>query len=520
MSRHLAGAALLLAGSAWAGTPYYLTDNFASIDGSRWTAAGSLAARSGLAAVDANGGSLVSRIPIPDGSGEAEVRMVIALGTSGGTFTAFVRATPDARTAAGAASGTYLALEMQNPQFDNAGRCLANFLLFESRGGSVSLLGAFQHACRNGMELRLAVHGGVALVWPDQATPMEFAVTAGGTGQPGIGAYGTPNGNAISLVQLGTIDRAAPAAIDPQTIGAAVFRTHVDLQWKGVAEPANGSGLAGYWIYRDGLYLGRTQETQFSDETVSAGEKHSYSIRAVNQHYNFSAPSTVTVSVPVPVLTPAGPLPFGLTPPPLPAPAPHAQLAEMAEAPRAPIVGTPQADSGGGLDPRRVGVRALGSYWGAAGEQIDMLSGNLNFSVPLIKAQNRGGWSVTFALSYNSQMWRLDGAGTWLLGKDVGYGLGWKLQAGSITPIWTAGGLIDHYLYTDSTGADYSLSQNSGGVWRSLEGVYVAYDANAGRLYFPDGSFWVMGCTSAGGEQDSGSRYPTQMEDTNGNYLS
>ncbi|MBZ5565472.1 MAG: hypothetical protein LAP13_24005, partial [Acidobacteriia bacterium] len=66
------------------------------------------------------------------------MRMVIALATSGGTFTAFVQATPDARTAAGAASGTYLALEMQNPQFDDAGRCLANFLLLESRSGSVS----------------------------------------------------------------------------------------------------------------------------------------------------------------------------------------------------------------------------------------------------------------------------------------------------------------------------------------------------------------------------------------------
>jgi hypothetical protein len=66
------------------------------------------------------------------------------------------------------------------------------------------------------------------------------------------------------------------------------------------------------------------------------------------------------------------------------------------------------ADSGGGLDPRRVGVRALGSYWGGAGEQIDTASGNVNFSLPLLKVQSRGGWGATFMLSYNSQMWRKD----------------------------------------------------------------------------------------------------------------
>jgi hypothetical protein len=70
----------------------------------------------------------------------------------------------------------------------------------------------------------------------------------------------------------------------------------------------------------------------------------------------------------------------------------------------------------------RTGVRSNGAYWGGAGEQIDMQSGNLNFSVPMVKALGRGGWSVTFAPSHNSQMWRQD-SGAWLLGADVGYGL-------------------------------------------------------------------------------------------------
>jgi len=58
-------------------------------------------------------------------------------------------------------------------------------------------------------------------------------------------------------------------------------------------------------------------------------------------------------------------------------------------------------------------------------------------------------------------------------------------------------------------------------VWSSTEGIYMWYDttANPARLYFPDGSFWVMGSTSGGTEQDAGTMYPTLMEDSNGNQV-
>src|SRR5581483_1675262 len=47
----------------------------------------------------------------------------------------------------------------------------------------------------------------------------------------------------------------------------------------------------------------------------------------------------------------------------------------------------------------------------------------------------------------------------------------------------------------------------------------VWYDYSTNQLHFKDGSYWVMGCTSAGTEQDAGTMYPTLMEDTNGNYI-
>jgi hypothetical protein len=384
--------------------------------------------------------------------------------------------------------GSYLALEMLNPQFDSAGNCMATFLLLQSTGGTVTSLAGFPHSCRNGMVVRLALHGGTALVWPDESTPMEFGVTPSGSGQPGIGIAAAPSGNSISQVELGAIDRTAPLAVSSQSIGVAAFRTRTDVQWQAVSLNSNGSGLDAYFIYRDGNYLLRTAATSFSDETVRPGDSHTYTIYTVSQHWDQSPAASITVASPVPA------------------------------PPTSPPTPPPGADSGNGMDPRRIGVRALATYWGGAGEQVDTDSGNVNFSVPLITAKSRGGWSVQFVLSYNSQMWRQDSSGPWLLEQDMGYGQGWKLQAGSIVPIWNTS-TIDHYLYTDATGAEYSLSVNTNNVWTSIEGTYVSFNSNAQKLYFTDGSFWVMGSISQE-PADQGTLYPTSIEDSNGNQLS
>src|SRR5579862_3178007 len=183
-------------------------------------------------------------------------------------------------------------------------------------------------------------------------------------------------------------------------------------------------------------------------------------------------------------------------------------------------VTTPPANA---IDPRRVGVRPNGSYWGAAGEQIDAMTGNVNYTASLFRAQGRAGTGVSFALNYNSQLWRQDPGGTWKLGEDVGYGFGWKLLAGSLTPVWSGWLALDHYVFVDSTGAEYRLdvpNTPTTGVWApSSGGLHIWYDSNVGRLYFPDGSFWVFGAVSGGTEQDAGTMYPTIMEDSNGNQI-
>lgn len=164
--------------------------------------------------------------------------------------------------------------------------------------------------------------------------------------------------------------------------------------------------------------------------------------------------------------------------------------------------------------PRRIGVKSTGSYWGAGGEQIDVRSGNLNYSIPLIQAKARGGLGLSLSLSYNSQMWKGTASGSELLGRDMGYGIGWILQAGSLRP-GAAGG----WVFTDGTGAEYALDMAAGVIWTSREGNFATYDEYASKLYFPDGSWWLMNVLAGATEPDAGTRYPSLMQDSNGNQI-
>ncbi len=63
------------------------------------------------------------------------------------------------------------------------------------------------------------------------------------------------------------------------------------------------------------------------------------------------------------------------------------------------------------------------------------------------------------------------------------------------------------------------MDVNTSGVWSSKEGIHIRYDAAANRVCFRDGSFLVMGATSAANEPDAGTKYPTTLQDTNGNQI-
>ena len=469
----------LLGSAAFAAYVYYYSDTLTTINASNWTQNGSVSATSsGLTATTGIGGSLISKVAVPDGSSQYEVKVTLALAASGGTYVSYLRASTNAMSGPAAPQGTYYSVELQNPTF-SGGNCSATLAVNKRVSNAVTVLSSTVVACQNGMTIRSVYSSGnllaPILVYVNNFLYLQVQDSSITSGQPGIGAFGTPAGNSIARVDLGPLDRVAPGAIAQSSIGSSVFPNRVDIQWPGVVDDANGIGLLGYKVTLDqdgdsDLF----PDPEFSDTTVQPGQSYQFVLWALDQHGNPSSAALVSG-----------------TPPPA-----------------------------GAIDPRRVGVRPTGSYWGGAGEQIDTLSGNLNFTMPLFKAMGRGGWGETFALGYNSQFWRQDQGGTWKMARDVGYGLGWRLQAGSLTPYYQVDWTLDHYLFIDSTGAEYRLTTNTSGVWTSSEGIYVSYDSNANRLYFNDGSFWVMGAISGGTEQDAGTMYPTVMEDSNGNQLS
>jgi RHS repeat-associated protein len=467
-------AVVVAAGSTLLATyAYYYTDSLTTIT-TNWTENGTLSAGAGgLTSSNSNGGSLISTVTVPDGTSNYEVKTTLTLAYSGGTYVTYLRASSNAMSGPAAAGTTY-AFEVQNPTFSGSG-CTATLAGYSIISGVVTLLSSTGIVCNTGMTVRSVITpNNQIVVYINNSEVLFVRNTAISSGQPGIGVRGAPSGNSISQVQLGAIYTGAPTMPPASEIGVSAYAADVQIQWPGASEAAAGPGVAFYNIYRNGTILADVGLAGTNQGFIDAGVSHSttytYSIVAVDYDLN-SSTDTIMVTTP-----PAG-----------------------------------------SADPRETGVRPNGSYWGGGGEQIDMLSGNLNYTMPIVKAMGRGGWSVGFNLTYNSQNWRQDPGGTWQLGDDVGYGYGWKLLAGSLLPFNTPTGVAE-YIYTDGTGAQYHLDQNSGGVWTS-KGIFVSYDATNTTLYFNDGSFWFMGATSAGTEWDAGTMYPTSMEDSNGNEI-
>jgi hypothetical protein len=471
-----AALALFLAAPLFGAYQYYYTDTLTGINLNNWYQNGTLTAgNTGLTSNDGLSGALISKLGVPGSPNDYEVRTTVNVTQYGGDFIHYLRASSDANRAP-AEAGSYYSVGLESVQMSSDHLIYtATLIIYKRVGGVLTQLASTVVGCPSGTEMRSIIRGSRLDVWVNGIWYLSVTDTSLPTGGPGIGVRNT-SVNTISRVDLGPLDTVAPSPVNAQSIATYALANSVDMQWQGADDGPNGIGVAHYLIYRGGAFLQETTTAEFTDATVAPGQTYQYAIAARDYHLNDSTQTSFSVTTP-----PAG-----------------------------------------SVKPRRIGVRPLGAYWGAAGEQIDTLSGNLNFTLPLVKAMGRNGWSANFGLSYNSQLWRQDPAATWKLGRDVGYGFGWRFQAGSLTPYWQDPWTIHHYLFVDSTGAEYRLgvSSSNGQVWSSQEGLYLTFDRVSNRLYFPDGSFWVMGCSSFGSEQDAGTRYPTVMEDSNGNQLS
>ena len=290
------------------------------------------------------------------------------------------------------------------------------------------------------------------------------------------------NGTLVSELQLGQLDTTPPNQIPASSISTTPSWNQINISWPAGSDGSNGIGIYGYQLYRNGQLLTTTTGLSYVDTAdIVPNTTYDYTLSVIDYHWNVTS---TNFTVQTPNVPTNGPFPSVIP------------------------------------DGRSVGTRPTGTYWGGTGENINVMSGNLNYVLPLLTAMGRGNSSVQFNLVYNSQNWGQNGSTQLNYGGDVGYGYGWQLLAGSITPVWNPGGLTaSYYLYTDSTGAQYHLNQDNNNVWSSSESAYIWFDANANVLHFRNGSFWNFGCISAGTEADSGVMHPTQIEDSNGNQI-
>jgi hypothetical protein len=176
------------------------------------------------------------------------------------------------------------------------------------------------------------------------------------SGQPGFGFVQTYGSGTFNF-RLGPRDRIAPNAVVAWGGGSAW--NQIDLQWQAATDNPNGVGVSFYRIARNGIFVKDSTTLTYSDTTCAPNTSYTYTITAFDQHMNASAGTNVTA------LTPPNP---------------------AIDTP--PISGASRPMSN---PPARIGARPTGTYWGAGGEQLDMLSGNLNFTLPLLNAQGRGG---------------------------------------------------------------------------------------------------------------------------------
>lgn len=326
-------AILLTGASLYAQYQPTYSDGLTGIDSSKWTQNGSLS-------IGANGvtgaGSLISTVAVPTGN-DYDVRMTVHTANQGpctGSYSLYARSTAD--------NTTSYALILSGESIG----------LYKEIASSFTLLSWLPYPCSDGTAMRLVIRGGNITFWsgPHMATYQDPSPIM--AGHPGVGISST-SGDTVGGVQIGPIGYLPPTAVNAAAVETSTASNRVDLRWPDSVPDAKSAGLQGYVIYRDGVYLGSSLKPNWLDQTVTGGESTTYSIYAVDQHGSLSAPATVTVTVPE-----------GLSAGTSPRPAEEARFGK-------PTARTTPVPTGPSADQREIGVRPTGTYWGAAGENID-----------------------------------------------------------------------------------------------------------------------------------------------------
>jgi PKD repeat protein len=98
----------------------------------------------------------------------------------------------------------------------------------------------------------------------------------------------SPRTTAASLTTPSCADTAAPS-VPGGVVANAVGCTRIDVAWNASSDA--GSGVRGYRVLRDGVFLREVAATGTSDTGVGASQVHAYTVAAVDNAGNVSAPS-------------------------------------------------------------------------------------------------------------------------------------------------------------------------------------------------------------------------------------
>lgn len=103
-----------------------------------------------------------------------------------------------------------------------------------------------------------------------------------------------PAGNESSLSSSVNVTTPAAPDITPPTApsnlqGIAVSGTRVNLSWTASSDPAGGSGVDGYEIFRGSSLIGTSSGTSYADQSASPATTYTYKVRAYDGAGNRSA---------------------------------------------------------------------------------------------------------------------------------------------------------------------------------------------------------------------------------------
>ncbi len=193
----------------------------------------------------------ISKVSVPDGSSNYEVKTVLTPTQSGGTYVTYLRASTNALSGPTAA-GTAYVFEVQNPTFSGAS-CSATLGVYKLISNAVTSLASTTIPCNNGMTIR-AIYtaiGGQIVAYVNNIAYFWTEDSSIASGQPGIGGAERPLATASQEVQLGGIYVGNPV-FPSDEIAVSAFANKVEIQWPGGSEGTSGPGVAFYEVFKNG----------------------------------------------------------------------------------------------------------------------------------------------------------------------------------------------------------------------------------------------------------------------------